>query len=110
MGKVNYYSIHKNKKPKKLKYSSFYTKQEKENIQKCFEDFTKRIELIKGTARVVANCNKKTINALNNMDKKINLKPKEEKPILLKPFKTISGENIIFITQNDKGEKVYIGQ
>jgi hypothetical protein len=67
--KKNYFTVHKNKKPKKIKYSSFYTKQEKENIQKCFEDFTKRIELIKGTARVAVSANQNTIDAFNNMSK-----------------------------------------
>ena len=65
--KTNYFTVHKNKKPKKAKYSNPYTKLEKENMEKCFEDFSKRIELIRGTARVAVNANQNTIDALNKM-------------------------------------------
>jgi len=65
--KTNYFTVHKNKKPKKAKYFNFYTKIEKQNMEKCFEDFTKRIELIIGTARVAVTANKNTINALYKM-------------------------------------------
>lgn len=65
--KTNYFTVHKNKKPKKPKYSNPYTKLEKENMEKCFDDFTKRIELIRGTVRVSVTANQNTINALNKM-------------------------------------------
>lgn len=65
--KTNYFTVHKNKKPKKVKYSKPYTKLEKENMEKCFEYFSKRIELIRGNARVAVNANQNTIDALNKM-------------------------------------------
>ena len=39
--KINYFSIHKNKKPKKPKYSHPLSKQQKEGIIKCIELFFK---------------------------------------------------------------------
>jgi hypothetical protein len=65
--RTNYFTIHKNKKSKKAKYSNPYTKTERESMDKFFEDFTKRIELIRGTASVVVTANQDTINALNKI-------------------------------------------
>jgi hypothetical protein len=67
--KTNYFTVHKNKKPKKAKYSNPYTKLEKENFENCIQDFNKRIELIRGTAMVAVNANQNTIDALNKMAK-----------------------------------------
>ena len=36
-------------------------------MEKCFEYFSKRIELIRGNARVAVNANQNTIDALNKM-------------------------------------------
>jgi len=43
----NYFKIHKNKKPKKLKYSKPYTKLEYKNIQELIDIFTNEINKIK---------------------------------------------------------------
>ena len=67
--KSNYFTVHKNKKPKKVRYSERYTKQEKENIRKAFEYFTEQIELIRIKAKDVVNVNQATIDALNNIAK-----------------------------------------
>jgi hypothetical protein len=42
----NYFKIHKNKKPKKIKYSKFYTKKQLENIENMIEFFNKEIKKI----------------------------------------------------------------
>lgn len=44
--KVNYFKIHKNKKPKKAKYSSFYTKIQKQNLKKMHKVFIEKTELL----------------------------------------------------------------
>jgi len=45
--KQNYFTIHKNKKPKKAKYSSPYTKKQRESIERLIQDFNTAIEKIK---------------------------------------------------------------
>jgi len=44
---MNYYEIHKNKKPKKAKYSSPYTKKQRESIEGLIQDFNRAIEKLK---------------------------------------------------------------
>ena len=46
--KKNYFTIHKNKKPKKPKYSKPYTKQEYEKMDFITQYFIKQIEKLKG--------------------------------------------------------------
>lgn len=68
--KPNYFTIHKNKKAKKAKYSSPYTKKQKESIEQFTQDLTNAVERIKlnhGTAMVDVGCSPKTIDALNEM-------------------------------------------
>lgn len=51
--KPNYFTIHKNKKAKKAKYSNPYTKKQRESIEQLSQDFDKAVERIKlnhGTA------------------------------------------------------------
>lgn len=45
--KPNYFTIHKNKKPKKPKYSKPFSKLEYENIEKMTNYFMKEIEVLK---------------------------------------------------------------
>lgn len=45
--KSNYFTIHKNKNPKKAKYSSSLTKSQKIGIEKCYNYFKEQIELLK---------------------------------------------------------------
>ena len=71
--KTNYFTIHKNKKAKTVKYSNPYTKKQRESIEQLTQDFTKAVERIKlnhGTAMVDVNCPQKTIDALNEMSEK----------------------------------------
>jgi hypothetical protein len=44
---ANYFKIHKNKKPKKVKYSKPYTKCQYKNIQELVDIFNKKIEQLK---------------------------------------------------------------
>ena len=45
--KSNYFTIHKNKKPKKAKYSKWYTKKEFKKMEECRLFFIQKIELLK---------------------------------------------------------------
>jgi len=51
--KPNYFTIHKNKNPKKLKYSKPYTKLEKENIEELMEFFKNKVMHVSEKAKVV---------------------------------------------------------
>lgn len=41
--KENYFNVHKNKKPKKLKYSKPYSKTEKEQLEICYNFLRKQL-------------------------------------------------------------------
>lgn len=43
---MNYFKAHKNKKPKKLKYSSYYTKQMKKDIENLCDFFSDKTNKI----------------------------------------------------------------
>lgn len=47
MKSQNYFQIHKNKKPKKAKYSDFYTKQQKIGISKLITYFDEQTAILK---------------------------------------------------------------
>lgn len=47
MRRKTYFIIHKNKKPKKAKYSNPLTKQQKIGIEKCFVYFKEQMKLLK---------------------------------------------------------------
>lgn len=47
MKRQNYFQIHKNKKPKKAKYSDFYTKQQKIGISKAITYFDEQTSILK---------------------------------------------------------------
>lgn len=44
--KLNYFSIHKNKKPKKAKYSKPYSKLQLQKMEECTQYFIKAIRQI----------------------------------------------------------------
>ena len=44
---MNYFQVHKNKKPKKAKYSKLYSKLEIVKMNKCTDYFMKQIEILK---------------------------------------------------------------
>ena len=45
--KSNYFTIHKNKKPKKVKYSKLYSKLQLQKMEVCTQYFLTEIEKIK---------------------------------------------------------------
>jgi hypothetical protein len=44
--KLNYFTIHKNKKPKKAKYSKPYSRFQLQKMEECTQYFIKAIQLI----------------------------------------------------------------
>lgn len=47
MKKLNYYQVHKNKKPKKAKYSNTYTKLQLQKMEECTQYFINEIQKLK---------------------------------------------------------------
>lgn len=45
--KTNYFTVHKNKKPKKFKYSKPYSKLQLQKMEECAQYFLTEIEKIK---------------------------------------------------------------
>ena len=53
--KTNYFTIHKNKKPKKSKYSKRYSKQQQQQFNILTEYFTSEIEKIENLKHLIIN-------------------------------------------------------
>ena len=45
--KTNYFTIHKNKKPKKAKYSKPYSKLQLQKMEECTQYFIQQLKLLK---------------------------------------------------------------
>lgn len=65
--KPNYFTIHKNKKPKKLKYSKPYSKLELKQMNEISEFFSKASEAFIEKSKIVFSAVDKISDSLNDM-------------------------------------------
>lgn len=65
--KPNYFTIHKNKKPKKLKYSKLYSKLELKQMNELSDFFSKASEAFIEKSKIVFSAVDKISDSLTNI-------------------------------------------